>query len=59
MALVQVAFVAGVVLYPDWIGINASPEELEDYIFTWRVFGWYLGASINCVCCTLYGFVLP
>jgi len=43
MALVQVAFVAGVVLYPDWIGINASPQELEDYIFTWRVFGWYLG----------------
>jgi len=43
MALVQIAFVAGIVLYPDWIGINAYDEELEDYIFTWRVFGWYLG----------------
>jgi len=43
MALVQVAFVAGVVLYPDWIGINDEKEAFEDYIFTWRVFGWYLG----------------
>jgi len=43
MALVQIAFVVGIVLYPDWIGINVYDEEVEDYIFTWRVFGWYLG----------------
>ena len=43
MALVQSAFVAGVVLYPDWIGINDRTEAFEDYIYTWRVFGWFLG----------------
>jgi len=43
MALVQSAFVLGVILYPDWIGINASTEEFEDYVYVWRVFGWYLG----------------
>lgn len=43
MALVQSAFVAGIVLYPDWIGINDHREAFEDYIYTWRVFGWFLG----------------
>jgi len=43
MSLVQLTFLFGVVLYPDWIGINASAQELEDYVFTWRVFGWFLG----------------
>lgn len=43
MALVQAAFVAPVVLYPSWIGINAEEEELAEYIYTWRVFGHFLG----------------
>jgi len=43
MALVQVAFIAGVVIDPARLGINATMEELDDYIFTWRVFGWFLG----------------
>ena len=44
MALVQVAFIAGVVIDPARLGINATMTELDDYIFTWRVFGWFLGA---------------
>lgn len=43
MALVQVAFIAGVVIDPARLGINATMTELDDYIFTWRVFGWFLG----------------
>ena len=49
MALVQSAFVNVVVLYPDWIGINASTEEFEDYVYVWRVFGWYLGKYVRVV----------
>ena len=43
MALVQVAFIGGIVIDAARLGINATTKELDEYIFTWRVFGWFLG----------------
>ena len=43
MAIVQFAFVSGVVLYPEQFGVDCSESELEDYIHFWRGIGYLLG----------------
>jgi len=43
MAVVQTAFVAGIVLYPTQLGVSTTHEQIDDYLYAWRVFGWYLG----------------
>ena len=43
MAIVQSAFMSGVVTYPKQFGINCSTADLEDYIHFWRGIGYLLG----------------
>lgn len=46
MTLVQAAFFAAVIIYPEHYGSNtASAQELEGFIHVWRVFGYYMGIS--------------
>ena len=48
MSLVQAAFFAAVLIYPEHYGSRtASVSELEGFIHVWRVFGYYLGISDN------------
>lgn len=43
MGLVQTGFFGAVLMYPAEFGIKCSREELDDYVFVWRVFGYKLG----------------
>ena len=43
MALVQSAFMSGVVMYPKQFGMNCSVSDLEDYIHFWKGIGYLLG----------------
>ena len=44
MAIVQAAFVRSLVLYPKSFGIRDATEgDMEAYLHTWRVLGYYLG----------------
>ena len=43
MALVQSGFVGPIILQTKKCGINATEEELGDYVYFWRVVGWCLG----------------
>lgn len=46
MTLVQAAFFAAVMLYPEHYGAKtATSQELEGFIHVWRVFGYYMGIS--------------
>ena len=46
MTLVQAAFFAAVLIYPEHYGAkSASALELEGFVHVWRVFGYYLGIS--------------
>eukprot|EP00092_Neocalanus_flemingeri_P105852 GFUD01135745.1.p1 GENE.GFUD01135745.1~~GFUD01135745.1.p1 ORF type:complete len:378 (+),score=35.60 GFUD01135745.1:179-1312(+) len=46
MTLVQAAFFAAVLVYPDHYGSkSATNHELEGFIHVWRVFGYYMGIS--------------
>ena len=43
MGLVQSGFFAAAMMYPERFGIHCTKEELDDYVFTWRVIGYLLG----------------
>ena len=46
MALVQAAFFAIVVLFPEHFGAGAvTREDLEDFLHLWRVIGYYLAVE--------------
>jgi len=46
MTLVQAAFFAAVLIYPNHYGSKfATKQELEGFVHVWRVFGYYLGLS--------------
>lgn len=46
MTLVQAAFFAAVMIYPEHYGSKyATKQELEGFIHVWRVFGYYMGIS--------------
>jgi len=48
MTLVQAAFFAAVLVYPEhYGGTNATKKELEGFVHVWRVFGYYMGISEN------------
>jgi len=43
MALVQSGFIGPIVMHPKELGINARQEDIDDYVYFWRVIGWCLG----------------
>lgn len=46
MTLVQAAFFAAVMIYPEHYGSSSATEkELEGFIHVWRVFGYYMGIA--------------
>ena len=43
MGLVQSGFFGAVLMYPREFGIKCSEDELDDYVYVWRVIGYCLG----------------
>jgi len=48
MALVQIAFFASIIMFPKRFGAgNCSETSLEDFLYMWKVIGYYLGVKDN------------